>query len=112
MLLITRENLLKTNYFFENLRFSGGIRYLIFPLPDPRPYMVPEKSKVLNSFQLQSVRGGQKFFWRKSLALIMARPLRAEFPGAIYHVTSSGNARLPIWFVSSWQAAVWDHIFT
>lgn len=26
----------------------------------------------------------------------MARPLRIEFPGAIYHVTSRGNARLPI----------------
>ncbi len=26
----------------------------------------------------------------------MARPLRLEFPGAIYHVTSRGNARLPI----------------
>jgi hypothetical protein len=26
----------------------------------------------------------------------MARPLRLEFPGAIYHVTSRGNACLPI----------------
>ncbi len=26
----------------------------------------------------------------------MARPLRLEFPGAIYHITSRGNARLPI----------------
>jgi len=26
----------------------------------------------------------------------MARPLRMEFPGAIDHVTSRGNARLPI----------------
>ncbi len=26
----------------------------------------------------------------------MARPLRLEFPGALYHVTSRGNARLPI----------------
>ena len=26
----------------------------------------------------------------------MARPLRIEFPGAVYHVTSRGNARLPI----------------
>jgi REP element-mobilizing transposase RayT len=26
----------------------------------------------------------------------MARPLRLEFPGAIYHLTSRGNARLPI----------------
>jgi len=26
----------------------------------------------------------------------MARPLRIEYPGAIYHVTSRGNARLPI----------------
>ena len=24
----------------------------------------------------------------------MARPLRIEFPGALYHVTSRGNARL------------------
>jgi len=29
----------------------------------------------------------------------MARPLRLEFPGAIYHVTSRGNARLPIFEV-------------
>ena len=27
----------------------------------------------------------------------MARPLRIEYPGAIYHVTSRGNARLPIY---------------
>ena len=27
----------------------------------------------------------------------MARPLRIEFPGAIYHVTRRGNARLPIY---------------
>lgn len=27
----------------------------------------------------------------------MARPLRVEFPGAIYHITSRGNARLPIY---------------
>ena len=26
----------------------------------------------------------------------MARPLRVEFPGAIYHITSRGNAQLPI----------------
>jgi REP element-mobilizing transposase RayT len=26
----------------------------------------------------------------------MARPLRIEYPGAIYHITSRGNARLPI----------------
>jgi REP element-mobilizing transposase RayT len=26
----------------------------------------------------------------------MARPLRIEFPGAVYHLTSRGNARLPI----------------
>jgi putative transposase len=29
----------------------------------------------------------------------MARPLRLEFPGAIYHVTSRGNALLPIFEV-------------
>jgi putative transposase len=28
----------------------------------------------------------------------MARPLRIEFPGALYHVTSRGNARAPIFF--------------
>lgn len=27
----------------------------------------------------------------------MARPLRIEYPGAVYHVTSRGNARLPIY---------------
>ena len=26
----------------------------------------------------------------------MARPLRIEYPGAIYHITSRGNARLPV----------------
>ncbi|MGH8480653.1 MAG: addiction module toxin RelE, partial [Gammaproteobacteria bacterium] len=26
----------------------------------------------------------------------MARPLRIEFPGAVYHVTSRGNRREPI----------------
>ena len=26
----------------------------------------------------------------------MARPLRIEYPGALYHITSRGNARLPI----------------
>ena len=26
----------------------------------------------------------------------MARPLRIEFPGAVYHVTSSGDRREPI----------------
>lgn len=28
----------------------------------------------------------------------MARPLRIEFPGALFHVTSRGNARAPIFF--------------
>ena len=27
----------------------------------------------------------------------MARPLRIEYPGAIYHITSRGNARQPIY---------------
>jgi hypothetical protein len=27
----------------------------------------------------------------------MARPLRIEFPGAVYHVTSRGNARQKIY---------------
>ena len=26
----------------------------------------------------------------------MARPVRIEYPGAIYHITSRGNARQPI----------------
>ena len=29
----------------------------------------------------------------------MARPLRVQFPGAVYHVTSRGNARAPIFLV-------------
>lgn len=29
-------------------------------------------------------------------SLVMARPLRIQFPGALYHVTSRGNARNPI----------------
>ncbi len=32
----------------------------------------------------------------RDIVLGMARPLRLEFPGALYHVTSRGNARLPI----------------
>ena len=32
----------------------------------------------------------------RSLEINMARPLRIEFPGAVYHITSRGNARLPI----------------
>lgn len=31
----------------------------------------------------------------------MARPLRIEFPGALYHVTSRGNARDPIFFTDA-----------
>ncbi|MBI4170122.1 MAG: transposase, partial [Candidatus Aenigmarchaeota archaeon] len=27
----------------------------------------------------------------------MSRPLRVEFPGAVYHVTSRGNARQPVY---------------
>ena len=27
----------------------------------------------------------------------MARPLRLEYPGAVYHVTARGNARQPIY---------------
>ena len=26
----------------------------------------------------------------------MARPLRIEYPGAVYHITFRGNARMPI----------------
>jgi putative transposase len=28
--------------------------------------------------------------------MVMARPLRIEYPGAIYHVTFGGNERKPI----------------
>ena len=31
------------------------------------------------------------------LALNMARPLRIEFPGAVYHITARGNARVRIY---------------
>jgi len=31
----------------------------------------------------------------------MARPLRVEFPGAVYHVTSQGNARKSIYLSDS-----------
>ena len=34
--------------------------------------------------------------FRVLVETIMARPLRIEFPGAVYHITSRGNARLPI----------------
>ena len=33
------------------------------------------------------------FHVKKGLSLIMGRPLRIEFPGAFYHVTSRGNER-------------------
>ena len=38
----------------------------------------------------------------------MARPLRIEFPGALYHVTSRGNARAPIFFGNSDQRLLLD----
>ena len=28
----------------------------------------------------------------------MSRPLRIEYPGAIYHITSRGNAKMPIFY--------------
>ena len=31
----------------------------------------------------------------------MARPLRPEFPGAIYHLTSRGNARQKVFFTDA-----------
>ena len=31
----------------------------------------------------------------------MARPLRLEFPGAVYHLTSRGNARQKIFFTDA-----------
>ena len=36
------------------------------------------------------------FHWRKCKCPTMARPLRIQYPGALYHVTSRGNARHPI----------------
>jgi hypothetical protein len=32
----------------------------------------------------------------------MARPLRIEYPGALYHVTSRGNARQDIYIGDIW----------
>jgi REP element-mobilizing transposase RayT len=31
----------------------------------------------------------------------MARPLRLEFPGAIYHLTGHGNARQKVFFTDA-----------
>jgi putative transposase len=31
----------------------------------------------------------------------MARPLRLEFPGAVYHLTSRGNARQKVFFADA-----------
>ena len=31
----------------------------------------------------------------------MARPLRLEFPGAVYHLTSRGNARRKVFFTDA-----------
>src|SRR3989339_1766015 len=60
--------------------------------------------KDINSLNIDSVSGGAKGV--RSLLLIqvcvsdklcpIARPLRIEFDGALYHVTSRGNAREPI----------------
>jgi len=36
------------------------------------------------------------FHWRRCKCPTMARPLRIQYPGALYHVTSRGNARHPI----------------
>ena len=40
----------------------------------------------------------------------MARPLRIEFPGALYHLTSRGNARKPI-YLDNRDRAQWIFVF-
>jgi REP element-mobilizing transposase RayT len=40
----------------------------------------------------------------------MARPLRIEFPGALYHVTSRGNERRPIFFSDDDRIAFLDFL--
>ena len=40
----------------------------------------------------------------------MARPLRIEFPGAVYHVTSRGNERRPVFFSDDDRLAFLDFL--
>lgn len=40
----------------------------------------------------------------------MARPLRIEFPGAVYHVMARGNARQPIFLVNSDRTAFLERL--
>ena len=42
----------------------------------------------------------------------MARPLRIEFPGALYHVTSRGNERRPIFRTSGDRNAFLEFLGT
>jgi len=37
-----------------------------------------------------------RLVWRFGILTGMARPLRIQFPGAVYHVISRGNERKPI----------------
>ena len=45
---------------------------------------------------MQGVGSGLVFCLQSTYHLLMARPLRIEFPGAVYHVTSRGDRREPI----------------
>jgi REP element-mobilizing transposase RayT len=40
----------------------------------------------------------------------MARPLRIEFPGAVYHVTSRSNERRPVFFSDDDRIAFLDFL--
>jgi len=35
------------------------------------------------------------------ISTVMARPLRLQFPGAVYHVTGRGNARQKVFFTDA-----------
>ena len=52
----------------------------------------------------ENARRGQflNLHWTTPIVHLMARPLRLEFPGALYHLTSRGNAQQAI-FVDDWD---------
>ena len=61
------------------------------------PRIVSPRGQVLNcDFSSSQPRSGPILTGPRPRFVPMARPLRIEFPGALYHVTSRGNARAPI----------------
>src|SRR5881392_1385987 len=60
-----------------------------------------------------ALRGGDSSVFRtkpREPRGTMARPLRIEFPGAVYHVTSRGNERRPVFFSDDDRIAFLDFL--